>query len=124
YANKLKAWKAKQKNPGGRDIPTGILPPVVDFDAVFVPDGARAVGQIAPMLLYNDVEKVTMLGTNIWNSASLLDRAGKNVENSIFVDSYLPDNSKIENTAFGKNFSKTFQYNPDLFEVNGYDTAS
>jgi branched-chain amino acid transport system substrate-binding protein len=125
HASRLKAWKAKQKGlTAGREVPPEILPPVVDFDALFIPDGAKAVGQIAPMLLYNDVENVTLLGTNIWNTPSLLERAGKNVENSIFVDTYLPEATKIENTAFGKSFQKVFQYAPDLFEVNGYDTGS
>ncbi|HEX4924095.1 MAG TPA: penicillin-binding protein activator [Bdellovibrionales bacterium] len=125
YQTKLKAWKAKQKGASsGRDVPPEILPPVIDFDAIFIPDGPRAVGQIAPMLLYNDIEDVMLLGTNIWNSPTLVERAGKNVENSLFVDSYLADVTKIEDTAFGKAFQKVFEYKPDLFEVHGYDAAA
>ena len=35
--------------------PKDLFAPVVDFDAIFVPDDIRAIGQIAPMLAYHDI---------------------------------------------------------------------
>jgi branched-chain amino acid transport system substrate-binding protein len=124
YQNKLKAWKAKQKNTSARDTVPDLLPPIIDFDAIFIPDGPVAIGQIAPTLLSNDVEKITLLGTQLWNSGDLIARAGKYVENSIFVDNVQKDLPTIENSAFGKTFQKVFEYKPELWEVHGYDSAA
>ncbi len=89
YARLLKEWKEKNPSQSAREAgptPENVLPPIVDFEALFIPDKASAVGQIAPMLAYNDINNVRLLGTNVWNSKALLERANKFVENAIFVD--------------------------------------
>src|SRR5690606_30944453 len=62
------------------------LPPIVDFDAVFIPDVARVVANILPTFAYRDVENVQFLGVATWNSPDLLKRAQRYAENSAFVD--------------------------------------
>lgn len=117
-----------QKNPkkslrnGGPAI-EDILPPVVDFDAIFIPDEARAVGQIAPALAYDNVKGVRLLGTNIWNSPRLLQRGQKFVEGSIFVDSVLTNDPSFTGSAFYQNFKTTFNEDPGLTEIQAYDSA-
>lgn len=126
YAARLKQWK--EKNPArsirqGGPTPEEILQPIVDFDAVFIPDSAKAVGQIAPMLAYNDVTKVRLLGTNIWNSRTLLERAEKFVEGSLFVDSFLSSDRAFQASEFFSSFRQTFDEEPTIFEVQGHDSA-
>jgi len=121
YNLRLLAWKAKQKNITARDVPKDILPPIVDFDALFIPDSTRALAQIAPMLAYNDIDKVTLLGTNLWNTSTLIEKAGKYVESSIFVDSTFPVEG--QDGLFLSQFQKTFGYFPENFEVQAYDTG-
>lgn len=124
YRLALKEWQAKQTSASARkQVPKDLLPPVVDFDALFIPDSAKAVGQIAPMLAYNDIKDVTLLGTSLWNTPSLVQRGGKFVENSIFVDAFTPSESQISNIAFAQEFAQTYGYAPDVFEIQSYDAG-
>ncbi|MGE3973067.1 MAG: ABC transporter substrate-binding protein [Bdellovibrionales bacterium] len=122
YNSRLQAWKSKQKNISAqRDLPKDILPPIIDFDGVFIPDSTKAVGQIAGMLVYNDIVGVPLLGTNLWNAGGLIERAGKAAEGALFVDSTKPQAQS--DGFFTSHFQKTFGYAPEYFELQGYDTG-
>lgn len=126
YGLRIRAWQEKNPKRSARQAPPAmeeILPPIVDFDALFIPDSARAVGQVAPMLAYNNVNKVTLLGTNLWNSQNLVARGQKFVENSVFVDSVLASDPSFQNSEFFMNFKSTFDEDPGLTEVQAYDSA-
>ena len=51
--------------------------PVVDYDAVFIPDAPKKAGLIIPQLAYYDIRDVFLLGTNLWNSDTLLEMSGE-----------------------------------------------
>jgi ABC-type branched-subunit amino acid transport system substrate-binding protein len=123
YKARLKEWEAKRS--ARSDNPDGLLPPIVDFDAIFIPDNTRAVGQIAPMLAYNDVDNVALLGTNLWNSNSLIDRGKRFVEGALFVDGVLIGDSEYLKRPFVQEFSHVFsgEKTPGIFEIQGYDSA-
>lgn len=126
YKLHARAWAEKNPRRSARQsAPTveELLPPVVDFDALFIPDSAKAIGQIAPMLAYNNVSGVRLLGTNIWNSPALVSRGQKFVENSIFVDSYLATDASFLASEFYTGFKSTFEEEPGLTEVQAYDSA-
>ncbi len=121
-----KAWSEKNPKLSARKAPPApedLLSPVADFDAVFIPDDARAAGQIAPMLAYNNVNGTRLLGTNIWNSPSLISRGQRFVENAVFVDSYLATDPTFVNSHFFANFKDVFEEEPGLTEVQAYDSA-
>jgi len=103
--------------------PKDILPPVVDFDALFIPDGPKAIGQIAPMLAYNDVNNVPLLGTNLWDTPQIVARAAKFVENALFVDDFFSQDPSPAMHRFSSEFQSLFNYTPDVFEAQGYDSA-
>src|SRR5690606_38083405 len=47
YDLRLKVWKEDPKNQHARaEPPKDLLPPIVRFDALFVPDNAKTTGQI------------------------------------------------------------------------------
>lgn len=126
YRVRLRAWQEKNPRRSTRQAPPSmeeILSPVIDFDAIFIPDSARAVGQIAPMLAYNDVNKIRLLGTNIWNSPTLVQRGQKFVENSIFTDGFLSSDRAFQTSDFFTNFKSTFDEEPGLTEMQAYDSA-
>lgn len=126
YNARLRDWEAKQtKRSARQEPPDDLLPPVVDFDAIFIPDNTRAVGQIAPMLAYTDVDGVALLGTNLWNSNSLIERGNRFVEGSIFVDGLLATDEDFLNRPFVREFRDVFgeDKTPGVFEVQGYDSA-
>jgi ABC-type branched-subunit amino acid transport system substrate-binding protein len=121
-----KAWADKNPKRSARQAPPTLeelLPPIVDFDAIFIPDSVKAVGQIAPMLAYNNVNGVRLLGTNIWNSTSLISRGQKFVEGAVFVDSYLANAPAFVDSTFYRSFKATFEEDPSLTEVQTYDSG-
>lgn len=126
YKLLAKAWREKNPKRSARQsgpTPEELLPPIIDFDAIFIPDSARAVGQIAPMLAYNNVSGVRLIGTNIWNSPALITRGQKFVEDSIFVDSFLANDPEFLNSEFRTKFKETFEEEPGLTEIQSYDSA-
>ncbi|MEK7690954.1 MAG: penicillin-binding protein activator, partial [Bdellovibrionota bacterium] len=60
------------------------LPPIVDFDAVFIPEEPKAIGQIIPTFSYRDAGKVRFLGISAWHSPELLTRTQGFAECAVF----------------------------------------
>jgi len=100
-----------------------VLPPVTDFDAIFIPDSVKALGQIAAMLAYNDVRNVTLMGTNLWNTAGISKRAGNFVDNLLFVDSFVPQVDMGTRSRFLAEYKSLFNEDPSLIEIQAYDSA-
>lgn len=124
YKNRVTDWFKKQKKVSARQQPPDdLLPPVIDFDAIFIPDSARAVGQLAPMLAYQGVTNVRLLGTNVWNSTDFVRRGQKNVDRAVFVDSNLTTDAKYKQTKFYTEYTKIFGEEPGVFEAQGYETG-
>lgn len=124
YKVRLSDWYKKQKTLGARQKPPDdILPPLVNFDAIFIPDGVKALSQIAPALAYYDIQNVRLLGTNLWNSEELARRTEKHLEGSVFVDSFLPSDAEFSSTRFFKEYQKVFGEPPGPFEAQAYDAG-
>lgn len=124
YKLKYDEWKKKTPNINARtEIPRDFLPPVVDFQALFVPDNTRALGQIAAMLTFQDIKDITLLGTNIWNTPGVIERAGSFSKSIMFVDSFLNQDQRFTGSDFFKRYSQSFGRPPSLFDLQAYDTA-
>ncbi|OQW52439.1 MAG: hypothetical protein A4S09_08785 [Proteobacteria bacterium SG_bin7] len=125
YKLRLKEWEKKQKRVSQRNLPPeDLLPPLVDFEALFIPDDTIALGQIASMLKYNDVGGIRLLGTNLWNKPSEFFARGQTfAENSLFVDSYTPSESELKGNYFYQEFGRVFGQKPTVFEIQAYDTG-
>jgi ABC-type branched-subunit amino acid transport system substrate-binding protein len=100
------------------------LKPIVDFDAVFIPDEPKVLGQILPTFAYRDVEKVLFLGINTWNSQELLARAGQFAEGSVFVDGYYAGAESPSSKKFMEEYRETYGSEPSLVEALAYDAAN
>ncbi len=124
YKNRVTDWFKKQKKVSTRvQPPDDLLPPITDFDAIFIPDSPRAIGQIAPMLAYQGVTAPRLLGTNVWNSSELVRRGQKNVENAVFIDSNLMSDPAFRKSKFFTEYQKIFGEEPGVFETQGYETG-
>lgn len=99
------------------------LPPQIDFEALFIPDYAKVIGQIAPTLAYYDVENVLLLGTEGWNSKELVERGGGYIEGAVFVDGFFRGADSSEAKAFVNLFEKIFYETPAIWEAQAYDAA-
>jgi ABC-type branched-subunit amino acid transport system substrate-binding protein len=99
------------------------LKPIVDYDAVFIPEEPKVAGQILPTFAYRDVDKVKFLGTSAWNSNELPMRAASAAENSIFVDAFHPESASPLAKKFIEKYKATFGQDPGAMDAMAYDAA-
>lgn len=117
---KLAEYKKEVKEKTGRE-PKAELPPIVDFDAIFLPDSPGTVAQIAASLAYYDVNNVALLGTTEWNSDQLYKRGGRYVEGALFPGG-LSSTTKNENQKnFIRQFGAAYGGAPDLLATQAYE---
>jgi len=97
--------------------------PVVDFNALFIPDSSSVVSMIAPQLTFYDVIGVRLLGTNIWNSPELLKKDGEYFEGAIFTDCFFLNSTRPEVRAFVDRFYVAWGREPENVEALAYDAT-
>jgi len=100
------------------------LRPVIDFDAVFIPDNYEKAGQIAPQLVYNDVENVRLLGTNSWHSDKLVEIGSEYVRDAVFTSGFYAESTRESTLAFASEFEAAFGSRPGTLEAMAYDATS
>lgn len=96
---------------------------VVDFDALFIPDDPATLGQIAPAFAVQDVSNIPMLGINTWNTTEIVQRAGRYLQRSLFVDGFFANSQNPRTVQFVQEFTKAFQTVPGTIEVQAYDAG-
>ena len=126
------------------------LPPIIEFDAVFVPDFARSVTLLAPTLAVEDVvtatcepselkkiakatgrkdlKAVQLIGGNGWGSdPSLFDVSpggpGRHVRCAVFVDGFYAGSARPETRRFAEAYERKFGNSPTILEASAYDAA-
>jgi len=97
--------------------------PIIDFDAVFIPDGFEKVGLIAPQLLFYDVANVLLLGTNLWHSDKLIQMARGYVQGAIVPDGFFVNSPSPRVRDFVDDYEKVFGSLPAFLEAQAYDAA-
>ncbi|MBW2094982.1 MAG: penicillin-binding protein activator [Deltaproteobacteria bacterium] len=97
--------------------------PIIDFDAVFIPDTYQRVIMIAPQLMYYDVTDVQLIGTSVWQSPKLIEMAGKYVQGAIFPSGFFKKQKDPEVRAFVRSYEENFRTEPGILGATGYDTA-
>jgi len=97
--------------------------PIVDFDAVFIPDSPGKAGLIVPQLAYFDIKDVYLLGTNLWHSDSLIKIADQYVQGAIMPDGFFDESDSPIVQQFVRAFEETYQEKPDFIEAVVYDSA-
>ncbi len=138
--------KALEKLKGG-------VEPIVDFEAIFIPDEWKRVGLVAPALAVEDIvtnacdprdlerirkttgkkelKTVTLFGTNLWSSPKgrsglpeLIERGGKFVTCSVYVDGFFADSKRPATRKFVQAYKEANENrDPGLLEAIGYDSA-
>ncbi|MCE9672992.1 penicillin-binding protein activator [Myxococcus stipitatus] len=130
--------------------------PIIDFDAIFMPDDWRRVSLVAPALAVEDIvtnacdprdlerirkttgkkelKTVTLFGANQWSSPKgrsglpeLIERGGKFVTCSVYVDGFFVDSQRPATRTFVKKYREAYKQetgrDPGLLEAIGYDSA-
>ncbi|MGB9498494.1 MAG: ABC transporter substrate-binding protein [Dissulfuribacterales bacterium] len=97
--------------------------PVVDFDAVFIPDSPNKAGLIIPQLAYYDIKDVYLLGTNLWHSEKLVRMAKDHIQGAILPEGFFAQSASEAVKKFVWGFKKTYDSSPGFIEAVSYDTA-
>jgi ABC-type branched-subunit amino acid transport system substrate-binding protein len=134
FRARKKRWERAIKN----------LRPIVDFDAIFIPDFWNRLTFVLPWLKYYDVEFFTenvvrldrlklkygkklpklvwLLGTNGWNSDRLHRRIGDFVWRAVFCDASYPASDDPAWTTFVNRFKEKHARDPHFLQAIGYDS--
>ena len=105
--------------------PSGLpLPPIVDFDVLFIPDSADKVSLIAPGLAYHEIRGVGLLGTSEWLDQELLDVARRHVSGSVISTPFYPQSDLPFVAEFVAAFRQTFGEEPDSYAAQAFDAAN
>jgi ABC-type branched-subunit amino acid transport system substrate-binding protein len=100
-----------------------ILPPIVDFDVVFIPDSSRALGQILAFMKFNEVPDMNYLGTNLWNSTDLPARAANEDAGIYFSTAFDLNDAEAREGTFFKEYFETYNEEPTSVEAQVYEAT-
>jgi ABC-type branched-subunit amino acid transport system substrate-binding protein len=105
--------------------PEGLpLPPIVDFDVLFIPDSADKVSLIAPGLAYHEIRGVGLLGTNEWLDEELLTVARRHVSGSVISTPFYAQSNLPFVSDFVDSFQQTFGEEPDSYAAQAFDAGN
>jgi ABC-type branched-subunit amino acid transport system substrate-binding protein/predicted negative regulator of RcsB-dependent stress response len=99
------------------------LPPIVDFDAIFIPESHEKVALIAPQLAFHEATGVVLLGTEAWNHPDLVTIARNHIEGAFFTASFYADSRVAYVRNFADQYAATFDAPADDFSASAYDAA-
>lgn len=124
YKNAVAKWRKSSRARGQGGVPDieKVLDPLIDFDALFIADGAKNGGLIASTLAYFDVEGLPLIGTHLWNDNDLVERGQRFVERAIFADSY--HKPELQASSCGQSFMQKFQEPISSYSFSGIKAAT
>lgn len=117
-----------------RDPDKVVLPPLIDYEAIFVPDSYQRVALLASALAFEEFPvgrfrprredtPIPLLGLSAWNNDELARRGGAYVQDSIFVDAFDPRQPDATTASFLEAWRERGKGEPTLVEASAYDTA-
>ena len=93
------------------------------YDALFIPGIYDKVGLIIPQLAFYNIENISLLGTNGWNSPELIKMGGKFLKSIYFVDGFYSDSNQIRVRRFVEQFENNYGETPSNLSAQAYDAA-
>ncbi|MFN7146691.1 MAG: ABC transporter substrate-binding protein, partial [Myxococcota bacterium] len=111
-----------------------VLPPLIDYDAIFIPDSYQRVALIASALAFEEFPvgrfkarredtSIPLLGLSAWNNDELARRGGAYVQDSIFVDAFDPRVDDAPTDAFLDAWKERGKGDATVVEAVAYDTT-
>ena len=126
-ARRLPADEARALRHSARSLTTAAgdpLPPIVDFDYLFIAESYENVVLIAPQLAFHEVFGPRLLGPDGWYHPDLIRVGRENVEGAIFVAHYFPESPTPFVRDFADRFATTFSHASNVFAAQAYDAAN
>lgn len=91
------------------------------FEALFVPDQVQTVSLIAPQMPYYNVIGATLIGTNLWGEAPLVQAGGAYVEQAIFATPFFAESNSPRVQSFKERYEALYHSPPSYLEAQAYD---
>lgn len=118
----------QEARAAGKDPAKVVLPPTIDYDAIFLPDSANRVPIATAGLGYEEfpiggfqpkkgMATMPLLGLSGWNSDTLASRAQPYIKGGLFTDAYV----RASAPAFEETFQAATQRAPSPLEAVTYD---
>ncbi|MGH0030036.1 MAG: ABC transporter substrate-binding protein [Myxococcota bacterium] len=126
-ARRLPADEARALRRSARSLVTADgspLPPIVDFDMLFIADSYQNVVLIAPQLAFHEVFGVRLLGPDGWYHRDLVRVGREHVEGAIFVAHYFPESPTPWVRDFADRYDATFLHESNVFAAQAFDAAN
>jgi ABC-type branched-subunit amino acid transport system substrate-binding protein len=99
-------------------------PPLLDFDAIFIPDAHDKVALIALQLAASQVHGVKLLGPSGWHHPDLLRVAGPAVDGAFFSSGFDPSHPSPLIQDFVARYRAAYGSEPTPFAAQGFDAAN
>jgi ABC-type branched-subunit amino acid transport system substrate-binding protein len=106
---------------GPEDVP---LPPIVDFDVLFIPDAAEKIALVAPGLAFHEIRGVRLLGSNDWLDPDLLRVARQHVSGSVISTPFYAESDVPIVAEFVEGYSRTFDAIPSAYAAQAFDATN
>ena len=100
------------------------LPPIVDFDVLFVPDASEKIALVAPGLAANEIRGVRLLGSNDWLDEELLRLALRHVRGSIISTPFHAESDVPVVADFVAGYRATFDDVPGAYAAQAFDATN
>lgn len=100
------------------------LPPIVDFDALFIADDHEKAALIAPQLAFHEISGVRLLGPGGWNHPDLLRIAGRHVDGAVFADAFDAASDFPPTRAFTEAYRAAYGEDPGVLAAQAFDAAT
>ncbi len=101
----------------------GKFPPVIDFEALFIPDIYSRVVLIAPQLAFYDVVGITLAGINTWNAPDLIKEGKRFVRGAVFTDGFFPKSKAAAVGKFVSDFEAAYDEKPEILAAQAFDAT-
>jgi ABC-type branched-subunit amino acid transport system substrate-binding protein len=100
------------------------LPPIVDFDALFIPESHEKVVLIAPQLAFHEAVGARLLGSSGWYHPDLVKIGRHHVGGALFTAHYYADSPLPFVKDFTDRYNATFATEPDAYAAQAFDAAN
>ncbi len=100
------------------------LPPILDFDALFIPESHEKVVLIAPQLAFHDARGLRLLGTGSWNHPDLVAIGRDHVDGARFTAGFFLESSLPLVQEFAAAYEAAYAAPPVDLAAQSYDAAN
>jgi len=100
------------------------LPPIVDFDALFIPESHEKVVLIAPQLAFHEAVGEQLLGASGWYHPDLVSIGRHHVRGAIFTAQYYAESPLPYVRDFTDRYLATFAAEADVLAAQAFDAAN